>query len=97
MTASVKQFHSKLSLIHIFIKDFIYFPDNSDKDLKIVCRYPQFFAANKLYENIKAHLRPEGDGKGGTYFGATGCGKSYTMLFLTRMPVSYTHLKRTTL
>lgn len=25
------------------------------------------------------------DGKGGTYFGATGCGKSYTMLFLTRM------------
>ena len=65
------------------IKDFIYFPDNSDKDLKIVCRYPQFFAANKLFENIKLHMRPKGDGKGGTYFGATGCGKSYTMLFLT--------------
>lgn len=67
------------------IKDFIYFPDSSDKDLKIVCRYPQFFAANKLFANIKEHLRPAGDGKGGTYFGATGCGKSYTMLFLTRM------------
>lgn len=67
------------------IKDFVYFPDNSDKDLKIVCRYPQFFAATKLFKNIKAHLRPDGDGKGGTYFGATGCGKSYTMLFLTRM------------
>ncbi len=67
------------------IKDFVYFPDNSDKDLKIVCRYPQFFAATKLFENIKVHLRPDGDGKGGTYFGATGCGKSYTMLFLTRM------------
>lgn len=67
------------------IKDFVYFPDNSDRDLKIVCRYPQFFAATKLLENIKAHLRPTGDGKGGTYFGATGCGKSYTMLFLTRM------------
>ena len=67
------------------IKDFIYFPDNSNKDLKIVCRYPQYFAATKLYDNIKAHLRPDGDGKGGTYFGATGCGKSYTMLFLTRM------------
>jgi Type I site-specific restriction-modification system, R (restriction) subunit and related helicases len=26
-----------------------------------------------------------GDGKGGTYFGATGCGKSYTMLFLSRL------------
>lgn len=67
------------------VKDFIYFPDNSNKDLKIVCRYPQYFAATKLYNNIKAHLRPEGDGRGGTYFGATGCGKSYTMLFLTRM------------
>lgn len=67
------------------IKDFIYFPDSSDKDFKIVCRYPQFFAANKLFENIKLHMRPKGDGKGGTYFGATGCGKSYTMLFLTRM------------
>ncbi|WP_278244763.1 HsdR family type I site-specific deoxyribonuclease [Ruminococcus sp. NK3A76] len=67
------------------IKDFVYFPDNSDRDVKIVCRYPQFFAATKLLENIKAHLRPDGDGKGGTYFGATGCGKSYTMLFLTRM------------
>ena len=67
------------------IKDFIYFPDSSDKELKIVCRYPQFFAATKLFENIKLHMRPDGDGKGGTYFGATGCGKSYTMLFLTLM------------
>ena len=67
------------------IKDFVYFPDNSDKDLKIVCRYPQFFAAQKLFENIKNHLKPAGDGKGGTYFGATGCGKSYTMVFLSRM------------
>lgn len=67
------------------VKDFVYFPDSSKKDLKIVCRYPQFFAATKLFENIKKEIKPEGSGKGGTYFGATGCGKSYTMLFLTRM------------
>ncbi len=67
------------------MKDFIYFPDTSDKDTKIMCRYPQFFAANKLFDNIRTHMKPDGDGKGGTYFGATGCGKSYTMLFLTRM------------
>lgn len=75
------------------IKDFVYFPDHSDRDIKIVCRYPQFFAANKLFENIKIHMKPDGDGKGGTYFGATGCGKSYTMLFLTRMLMksSYFH------
>ena len=73
------------------IKDFVYFPDSSDKDLKIVCRYPQYFAAVKLFDNIKTHLRPAGDGKGGTYFGATGCGKSYTMLCLNRA-VEYVQL-----
>jgi len=31
------------------------------------------------------HQLPHGDGKGGTYFGATGCGKSFTMLYLTRL------------
>ncbi len=67
------------------IRNFIYLPDVSRKEEKILCRYPQYYAATKLYANIKAHQRPEGDGKGGTYFGATGCGKSYTMLFLTRL------------
>lgn len=38
-----------------------------------------------MLQNIKVHLKPEGDGKGGTYFGATGCGKTYTMLFLSRL------------
>ena len=67
------------------IRDFVYFPDVSKAEDKIVCRYPQFYAALKLYQNILAHRKPEGDGKGGTYFGATGCGKSFTMLFLTRL------------
>ena len=67
------------------LRHFIYFPDVSKKEEKILCRYPQFYAATKLYKNILQHRKPEGDGKGGTYFGATGCGKSYTMLFLTRL------------
>lgn len=67
------------------IRNFVYFPDTSKKSEKVVCRYPQYYAATKLYENILKHRKPEGDGKGGTYFGATGCGKSFTMLFLTRL------------
>ncbi|PEK15726.1 type I restriction endonuclease subunit R [Bacillus toyonensis] len=67
------------------LQDFIYYPDNENKEMAIVCRYPQFFAANKMLTNIKDHLKPNGDGKGGTYFGATGCGKTYTMLFLSRL------------
>jgi type I restriction enzyme, R subunit len=67
------------------IQNFIYIPDTSKKDEKIVCRYPQYYAAKALYENIKVAQKPTGDGKGGTYFGATGCGKSFTMLFLSRI------------
>lgn len=67
------------------IRNFIYIPDNSKKEEKIVCRYPQYYAARALYENIKRAQKPNGDGKGGTYFGATGCGKSFTMLYLTRL------------
>ena len=79
------------------IKNFIYFPDATDKNTKVVCRYPQFFAANNLYENVKAHMKPDGDGKGGTYFGTTGCGKSYTMLFLTRMIMKSSYFKSPTI
>lgn len=67
------------------IRHFVFFPDASRRKVKIVPRYPQFYAATKLYESILQHRRPAGDGKGGTYFGATGCGKSYTMLFLSRL------------
>ena len=67
------------------IRNFIYFPDSGKTDEKILCRYPQYYAANKLYQNILQHRKPAGDGKGGTYFGATGCGKSFTMLFLARL------------
>jgi type I restriction enzyme R subunit len=67
------------------IRNFIFFPDTSKKEEKILCRYPQYYGANKLFQNIIKHQKPEGDGKGGTYFGATGCGKSFTMLFLTRL------------
>ena len=67
------------------LRDFVFYPDDSPKNEAIICRYPQFFGARKMLANIRAHMRPEGDGKGGTYFGATGCGKTYTMLFLSRL------------
>ena len=68
------------------IHNFIYFPDSDNgKNLKVVASYPQYFAANKLLNNVLRHKKPGGDGKGGTYFGTTGCGKSFIMLFLTRL------------
>ena len=79
------------------IHNYIYLPDSSKKNEKIVCRYPQYYAATKLFENIKLHQRPNGDGKGGTYFGATGCGKSFTMLYLTRLLMKSEHFSSPTI
>jgi len=67
------------------VRNFIYIPDSSKKNEKIVCRYPQYYAAKRLFDTIKRAQKPNGDGKGGTYFGATGCGKSFTMLYLARL------------
>lgn len=83
-TSIVHGMLNKNRLVDI-IHHFVLFPDTSKNELKILTRYPQYYASNKLYQNILKHRKPEGDGKGGTYFGATGCGKSYTMLFLSRL------------
>jgi type I restriction enzyme R subunit len=83
--------------LRTIIQHFIYVPDSSKYNEKIVCRYPQYYAATKLYQNVLKHQRPTGDGKGGTYFGTTGCGKSYTMLFLTRLLMRSVHFKSPTI
>ena len=66
-------------------RDYIYFQDSiyDNDEIEIVCRYPQFFAARLLKQSIVKSV-VEKSGKGGTYFGATGCGKTYTMAFLAR-------------
>ena len=80
----VKGVYRPSRFLEIF-RDYIYFQDqNYDKDeVEIVCRYPQFFATRLLRESVLKSVR-EKSGKGGTYFGATGCGKTYTMAFLAR-------------
>ena len=67
------------------LRDYVLFQDVAyDSDEKeIVCRYPQFFATRLLRESVVKSIRNR-SGKGGTYFGATGCGKTYTMAFLAR-------------
>lgn len=80
----IKGVYSPARFLEIF-RDYIYFKDSVyDRDeVEIVCRYPQFFAARLLKQSIVKSIQ-EKTGKGGTYFGATGCGKTYTMAFLAR-------------
>ena len=80
----IKGVYSPSRFLELF-RDYIYFQDTiyDSNEVEIVCRYPQFFATrllkNSIIKSVKEHT-----GKGGTYFGATGCGKTYTMAFLAR-------------
>ena len=82
--AMVKGVYSPSRFLEIF-RDYIFFKDQiyDGDEFEIVCRYPQFFAARLLKQSIIKSVQ-SGSGKGGTYFGATGCGKTYTMAFLAR-------------
>lgn len=80
----IKGVYSPERFLEIF-RDYIYFQDSEydSEEREIVCRYPQFFATRLLKQSIIKSV-VEKSGKGGTYFGATGCGKTYTMAFLAR-------------
>lgn len=80
----IKGVYSPARFLEIF-RDYIYFQDSiyDSDEVEIVCRYPQFFASKLLKKSIVDSIITR-SGKGGTYFGATGCGKTYTMAFLAR-------------
>lgn len=80
----IKGVYSPKRFLEIF-RDYIYFQDSiyDKNEVEIVCRYPQFFASKLLKQSIINSVVTK-SGKGGTYFGATGCGKTYTMAFLAR-------------
>lgn len=84
MQTMIKGVYSPERFLEIF-RDYIYFQDSEydSEEREIVCRYPQFFATRLLKQSIIKSVI-EKSGKGGTYFGATGCGKTYTMAFLAR-------------
>lgn len=92
----VRGLFDKARLVDV-ISNFIFFPDSAKNNEKYVCRYPQYYAAKKLYENITKNLKPLGSGKGGTYFGATGSGKSIAMLYLTRLLMKSKELQSPTI
>lgn len=84
METMIRGVYSPSRFLEIF-RDYIYFQDSiyDSEEREIVCRYPQFFAARLLKQSIVKSVSTK-SGKGGTYFGATGCGKTYTMAFLAR-------------
>ncbi|MEY8336820.1 HsdR family type I site-specific deoxyribonuclease [Lachnospiraceae bacterium 62-35] len=78
------------------LRSYIYIPDTSDNNTVVLPKYYQYYGAEKLYGHILSE-HEKGSGKGGTYWGATGCGKSYTMLFLAKRLTTSIELHKPTI
>ena len=78
------------------LKNYIYIPDNSNNDLIILPKYYQYYGSEKMYYNIINQYHAH-SGKGGTFWGSTGCGKSYIMLFLSKRLTTSLELNKPTI
>lgn len=86
---------NKETLLNI-IKNYIYIPDNSNNDLIVLPKYYQYYGSEKMYHNILNQYHVH-SGKGGTFWGSTGCGKSYIMLFLSKRLTTSLELNKPTI
>ena len=66
------------------LRNYIYFPDNSEKNEVYVPKYYQYYGAEAMFNHIFGVYKDGNGSKGGTYWGATGCGKSLIMLYLAK-------------
>jgi len=64
-----------------FIENYIFVRKEMDKSTKIMTRYMQYMAANKIYARVIKTLRNEDTSKFGLIWHWQGSGKTYTMAF----------------
>ena len=79
------------------IKFYIYFPDTTDKNIVVLPKYYQYYGAEAMFDNICEVYKNTNSNEGGTYWGATGCGKSYMMLFLSKRITLCDELNKSTI
>lgn len=65
------------------LKNFILFSNESDKSVKILAGYHQYFAVNKAIRKTRDAVC--GDGKAGIFWHTQGSGKSLSMVFYARL------------
>ncbi|MBO5324571.1 MAG: type I restriction endonuclease subunit R [Oscillospiraceae bacterium] len=65
------------------LKNFILFSGDSQKPIKILAGYHQYFAVRKAVE--KAKVATQFDGKGGVFWHTQGSGKSLSMVFYAHL------------
>lgn len=79
----VEGLFDKETLLNV-IKNYIYFPDVSDNNEMYVPKYYQYYGSEAMFHHIYDVYTNSTSSKGGTYWGATGCGKSLIMLYLSK-------------
>lgn len=70
------------------VRNFILFDEKEGKQVKMLCRYPQFRAVQRAIARLRTGKTRKEDGdadqRGGIIWHTQGSGKSYTMVFLVR-------------
>jgi type I restriction enzyme R subunit len=69
------------------VQNFTAFHSVEGRMVKLVARYPQFRAVQRIVRNLRTGRPPapgRADGRGGTVWHTQGSGKSYTMAFIIR-------------
>lgn len=74
---------NKANLLSILRTSSVFMDTDSGPRIKVVCRYQQFRAANKIMERLRHGISAEE--KSGVVWHTQGSGKSLTMVFVARM------------
>ena len=74
---------NKTNLLHILRTSSVFMTTDDGHRIKVVCRYQQFRAANKIVERLRHGKTAEE--KSGVVWHTQGSGKSLTMVFVARM------------
>lgn len=74
---------TKSNLLNILRSSTVFMDTDGGPRIKVVCRYQQFRAANKIVERLRNGKTPEE--RSGVVWHTQGSGKSLTMVFVARM------------
>lgn len=79
------------------LKNFIFIKSDNGKIIKIMARYMQYNAVNKIFERVKSNLAGNTDKNSGLIWHWQGSGKTLTMIFSAYKLYTYNKLENPTI
>lgn len=93
--ALLKGLFEPATLLNVLLY-YVFIPDTSNNNKLVLPQYHQYYGTEIMYKHVLKEYKKQ-SGKGGTYWGATGCGKSYIMLFLSKRITTSLELNKPTI